>query len=235
MPLRAKLLFLATTFLLVASFVLAREIHALPGVDDLPVRLAARMDASPHATWLPLSLISLNLQTAVVLSEDSEFYSHHGLAYGEIEAAFFEDLRTHRYARGGSTITQQVVRTLYLTPDKSIERKIREAMLARRLEQTVSKDRILEIYLNIADWGDGITGAQEASRFYFQKNAGDLDWPEAAMLAAILRNPHRYNPYKNPEAARRLRDGVLARLLEAKDIAPGEFWRATREPVPRGR
>jgi membrane peptidoglycan carboxypeptidase len=160
----------------------------------------------------------------VIVSEDWSFYRHRGLDYNEVWAAILADLRVRRFRRGGSTITQQVAKNLFLTPEPSLRRKLREAILARRLEQALSKDEILEAYLNVANWGDGIVGAEPAAQFYFCKPASSLDWAESATLAAILPDPHRLNPLKAPEEAMRLRQIVLMRLLVNKDMTPEEYY-----------
>lgn len=128
--------------------------------------------------------------------------------------------------RGGSTITQQVAKNLFLSPEKTLRRKVREALLAWQLERTLTKQQILEIYLNIADWGDGITGAEAASRLYFAKSAEGLTWTEAALLAGMLPNPHRITPFRAPEQALQQRHQVLLKLLFYQELSPEEFHEA---------
>jgi monofunctional biosynthetic peptidoglycan transglycosylase len=208
----------------------AWECRGLPGERELRSQIFARYHPTGRSTWVPLWGISPKLQTAVVSWEDPRFYSHHGLDYDEIRRAFFIDLRSGRYSRGGSTITQQVVKNLFLSQEKTLRRKIREAVLAKRLERVLAKNEILEIYLNIADWGDGINGAEAASRNYFHKEAADVSWGEAAVLAAMLANPHLYNPLKSPISVQRRRDAVLAGLLDSHELTEQEYQHYVSRP-----
>ena len=144
--------------------------------------------------WVPLSRISRNLQRAVVISEDDKFWDHRGFDYDAIVMAFEENIRSKTFALGASTITQQLAKNLFLSPSKNPVRKIKEALLTWRLERALSKRRILELYLNIAEWGDGVFGAEQASRQYFGKSARFLTPSEAARLAAVLPNPLKYSP-----------------------------------------
>ena len=144
--------------------------------------------------WVPLSRISRNLQRAVVISEDDKFWDHRGFDYDAIVMAFEENIRSKTFALGASTITQQLAKNLFLSPSKNPVRKIKEALLTWRLERTLSKRRILEFYLNIVEWGDGVFGAEQASRQYFGKSARFLTPSEAARLAAVLPNPLKYSP-----------------------------------------
>ncbi|ACF45326.1 MAG: monofunctional biosynthetic peptidoglycan transglycosylase [Prosthecochloris sp.] len=144
--------------------------------------------------WVPLSRISRNLQRAVVISEDDKFWDHRGFDYDAIVMAFEENIRSKTFALGASTITQQLAKNLFLSPSKNPVRKIKEALLTWRLERALSKRRILELYLNIAEWGDGVFGAEQASRHYFGKSARFLTPSQAARLAAVLPNPLKYSP-----------------------------------------
>ncbi len=209
---------------------LVREVRSLPPVSELPQRLAARYAAAGATTWLPLEAISPRLQTAVIVWEDPAFYHHHGINLAAIRRAFFANLRAGAYERGGSTITQQIAKNLFLSRERTLRRKLREAILAWRLEGALSKEQILEIYLNIAEWGEGIAGAEAASRFYFGKSAADLSWAEAALLAGILPNPHRFNPLRAPLEAMRLRQVVLLKLLDSGQITPQEYKEAASTP-----
>ncbi len=144
--------------------------------------------------WAPLSEISQNLQMAVIAAEDDTFFRHEGINYKAAWEAFKEDLKKKRYARGGSTITQQLVKNVFLTNEKTITRKLKEFILARRVEEILSKRRILELYLNEVEWGPGVYGAEAASRYYFDKHATELTVAEGAMLASMLVNPQRFDP-----------------------------------------
>jgi membrane peptidoglycan carboxypeptidase len=140
--------------------------------------------------------------------------------------SLFDNLREGRYARGASTITQQVVRNRLLGLEKTLRRKVRELILARRLERVMTKDQILTVYLDVAEWGDGIAGTEAASRRYVGKSAARLDWPEAALLAGILPSPRTRNPCVNATGAREARHSVLAKLLEYGHLTQDEFRRA---------
>jgi membrane peptidoglycan carboxypeptidase len=174
-----------------------------------------------------------------VLWEDPAFYHHSGLDYPEIARAAWTDLHTASYRRGASTITQQVAKNIFLGPEKTLRRKVREAILAERLERALPKDEILTVYLKIAGWGDGIVGAEAASQRYFGKSASDLNWAEAAQLAAILPSPRLWNPCKNPARAKEARREALAKLLSSQSLSQQEFEaaeftpRSTLEPGSR--
>lgn len=144
--------------------------------------------------WVPLSAVSPALVSAVLIGEDDKFYAHEGFDFEAMSEAMEKNINRGRIAAGGSTITQQLAKNLFLTPDKSPMRKIKEAILAWRLERNLKKRRILELYLNVAEWGEGVFGIEAASRKYFGKPARDLDARQAARLAAVLPNPIRFNP-----------------------------------------
>jgi len=145
-------------------------------------------------TWVPLSSVSPYLIKAVLISEDDKFWSHEGFDYEAIKKAIEKDIKAGKFKFGGSTISQQLVKNLYLSPTKSPLRKLREAIITWRMEKVLSKRRILTIYLNIAEWGDGIFGIEAAARHYFGKSASELSPEESASLAAVLPNPRKYNP-----------------------------------------
>jgi len=151
--------------------------------------------------WVPLSRISPYLSNAVIISEDDKFWQHEGFDWQAIKEAYERNRVRKKIRFGGSTISQQLAKNLFLSPSRSLVRKAREAILTWRLERTLSKKRILEIYLNVAEWGDGIFGAEAAASYYFQAHASDLTPDEAARLAAILPIPRRYtlNKIRNSE------------------------------------
>ncbi len=144
--------------------------------------------------WVSFSKVSRYLVKAVLIAEDDKFWAHEGFDYEAIQKALEKDLKAKKFKFGGSTITQQLARNLYLSPEKSLTRKISEAVITRRMEKVLSKKRILELYLNTAEWGDGIFGAEAASKHYYGKSSSDLTPEEAARLASVLPNPRRYNP-----------------------------------------
>jgi monofunctional biosynthetic peptidoglycan transglycosylase len=149
-------------------------------------------------SWVPLSRVSRHLVHAVLSSEDQKFFGHQGVDWDAIEKAAQEDRKQGRFTRGGSTITQQLAKNLYFTTHKSVVRKLRELIVARWLEDDLTKRRILELYLNVIEWGDGVYGAEAAAQRYFGKPASALDADEAAGLAAMIPNPRRINPRVDP-------------------------------------
>jgi monofunctional biosynthetic peptidoglycan transglycosylase len=144
--------------------------------------------------WVPLGSISPDLVKAVIVDEDASFYAHRGFDLHEIRESLGKDWREKRFARGASTITQQLVKNLYFGTKKTVRRKLFEAITAYRLERTLSKDRILELYLNVIEWGDGVYGAEAASRRYFGVGAGDLTARQAALLASSIPSPRKMDP-----------------------------------------
>lgn len=147
--------------------------------------------------WVPLSKISPYLVKAVLIAEDDKFWTHRGFDYEAIQKALEKDLRAKRLKWGGSTITQQLARNLYLSPEKSLIRKALEAWIAWRMEQVLGKTRILELYLNVVEFGEGIFGAEAAAQHYFGKPSIALSPEEATRLASILPNPRKYKPTGN--------------------------------------
>lgn len=149
-------------------------------------------------TYVPLSKISDNIKLAVIVSEDASFFDHDGIDWDEFEASLEKNLKKGKLSRGGSTISMQVSKNLFLSLSKNPLRKIREFFIATELEKQLSKKRILEIYLNIAEWGpNGIFGIEAASQFHFKKPASALNREESARLAAILPNPIKYSPHNS--------------------------------------
>jgi monofunctional biosynthetic peptidoglycan transglycosylase len=144
--------------------------------------------------WLAYGRISSNLTRAVLVAEDDLFWQHEGLDLDQLQESLALDWARGRFTRGGSTITQQLAKNLYLSPSKNPMRKLRELLIARRLEAELKKARILELYLNVIEWGDGIYGAEAASRAYFGVGASDVSPDQAALLAAAIVNPRLLNP-----------------------------------------
>jgi monofunctional biosynthetic peptidoglycan transglycosylase len=173
-------------------------------------------------TWVPLSRISPHLQKAVVISEDDAFWAHEGFDINAIKSAVETDIRERRFKFGASTITQQLAKNLYLSPSKNPARKIAEAILTRRIEKALTKRRILEIYLNIVEWGDGVFGAEAAAMRYFGKPASALSPEEAARLAVILPSPLKLNPLKDSGYVPKRVRAILGALAKRGDIESGE-------------
>ena len=158
-------------------------------------------------TWVPLTRISPHLKKAVLAAEDASFYRHHGFDWEGLREALTRNWEKGKLQRGGSTITQQLAKNLYLSPEKSLLRKAHEALLTWRLELALPKKRILELYLNVAEWGAGVFGAEAAARHHFGKSVAELTEEEAALLAAILPSPRRYDPIRlTPYLSRRQED-----------------------------
>lgn len=203
----------------------------LPTVSELRQLQSQRMQEGLN--WVPLSEISPRLQAAALVSEDVAFYQHRGFNFVELGSALVEDIHAGCYRRGGSTITQQVAKCLLSTHEKTLRRKLKEAILAHRLEQAFSKDEILEIYLNLADWGDGAEGAGAAARLYLDKSVANLTWADAALLVGMLPNPRRFSPAQSCDQALRRRDTVLAKLQANGDISSREFAQALMAECPQ--
>lgn len=144
--------------------------------------------------WRPLGKISRYLRAAVIYAEDANFYTHDGVDWRALELAFDKNLETGELSVGGSTITQQLAKNLYLSPSRSLVRKAREMLIAFSLEDHLTKQRILELYLNCAEWGDGVFGAEAAARHWFGHSAQSLTPSEAARLAIALPNPFTRDP-----------------------------------------
>jgi len=145
--------------------------------------------------WVPLSQVSPYLIKAVLIAEDDKFWSHEGFDYEAMQKAMEKDIKAGKFKAGGSTISQQLAKNLYLSPSKNPLRKIAEAIITWRIENVLTKRRILELYLNVVEWGDGgIFGIEAAANRYYGKSASSLTPEEAARLATVLPNPKRYNP-----------------------------------------
>lgn len=159
--------------------------------------------------WTPLSKIAPELQRAVIAAEDASFFVHEGFDWEGIRDAALYNLEAGELKRGGSTITQQLAKNLYLSSERSLFRKGREALITRSLEHRLTKTRILELYLNVAEWGRGVYGAEAAARHHFGKSASDLTADEAAWLAAILPSPQRYDPLRKTTFLTRRHERIL--------------------------
>lgn len=181
--------------------------------------------------WVPIANINHIVIQAVVIAEDDTFFEHKGVNYKATREALFHDLQKRRFARGGSTITQQMIKNVFLSKEKTISRKLREYVLATRAEEILTKQQILQIYLNEVEWGDNIYGIEAASRFYLDKHASELTPAEAALLAGMLPNPRYYNPIKRPEKARARQERVLFNMQQAKIITPEEYNAALAAPL----
>jgi len=181
--------------------------------------------------YVPLVQIPDNLRYAVLAVEDAKFYRHEGLDYQGIIRAFIKDLASASFKEGGSTITQQLAKMMLLSPEKSLARKLREAVLAKKMEEELTKDKILELYLNKTYFGHGAYGVEMASRAYFGKSVGDVSLGEAAMLAGLLKSPALLSPYKDMEKARDRQSVVLKRMVDEGFISQGRADRARSRQI----
>ena len=200
--------------------------HVLWYVDHNP-RMTSFMDRGldqlrerdPHAKlqqqWVPYSRISLNLKAAVVTSEDARFMTHHGFDWQGIQYALQKNLKKDRLVAGGSTISQQLAKNLLLSPDRSFLRKGEEAIITVMLETVLGKRRILEIYLNVIQWGQGIYGAEAAARHYFHTPAARLSVWQSATLAAMIPDPAWYENHRYGRGYRRRVANVLDYIRDA--------------------
>jgi monofunctional biosynthetic peptidoglycan transglycosylase len=170
-------------------------------------------------TWTPYAAISANLKRAVLVAEDISFFSHHGFELKQLQNAMEEALREGEMPRGASTITQQLAKNLWLSSSRNPLRKVREAALTWQLERALPKRRILELYLNVAEFGPGIYGAGAASQRYFGKAAADLEPREAAALAAGLPQPRSWHPGSASPVYQRRVTSILNRMDKAAFLA----------------
>lgn len=216
-----------------AALAAAAYLAWLPDVSELKARnptttrytaiYARRMarqgqKAGTAMRWVPLADISPHLVRAVLIAEDDRFWRHRGVDWSQVRQAYLEGRRGGR-RRGASTVSQQLARNLYLSPEKTWGRKLKEVLIARHLERTLGKERVLEIYLNVVEWGEGVFGAEAAARTYYHKPASDLTPEEAVGLAAALPSPYDRNPSVEPdERLVKLRGVYLERLM--KEIGP---------------
>ena len=199
---------------------------ALMELRDQEYRQKGGMISRQHI-WVPDGAISEHLKKAVLISEDASFFSHAGVDVKELQEALKKDWETGRFARGGSTITMQLAKNLYLDPAKNPLRKAKEIVIAWQLEQALSKRRILEIYLNVVEWGRNIYGAEAAARHYFAKSAANLDIDEAATLAALLPSPRNVHE-RNVTDRRNL---ILRRMAGVGYASGDELSRARQAPL----
>lgn len=179
--------------------------------------------------WTPIASVPASLKKAVIAAEDANFYAHEGVDYEAIKEAIKTDIQKGRFVRGGSTITQQLAKNLFLSREKTVSRKIKEYVLARRIDDRLSKSRILELYLNLAELGPMVYGVGHASRYYFGKPVDALTVRESAFLASMLPGPKVYNPYRNLDRVIGRSDRILRRMAAAHMINEEEYRAALAE------
>lgn len=199
----------------------------------LPTKI--KLQKNPPSGWVRISDIPKPAMGAVVVSEDWAFFSHDGFDANQLKEAIKEDIADRRFARGASTITMQVVKNVFLSQEKTLYRKAKEFILAIRLDQRVSKRKILEVYFNIAEWGDGIFGIGPAAQRYFGKSPSELSPKEGAFLAMLLPSPKRYSQSfrdgrLTPYAAKTIRS-ILDKAAQAHYITEDERDAENKTPL----
>jgi penicillin-binding protein 1A len=235
----------ALTFLLVPQLAAIgsanRGVAGPVNLDALPQRsliydskgnVEATLFADQNRSSVPLSQVPHTVQAAVLAVEDENFYSHKGINLRATIRALFTNVSSGEVQQGGSTITMQLIKNSLPAPKRDLERKTQEAVLAWRLEKVMSKAQILERYLNTVYFGNGAYGVQAAAEVYFGKNVSDLDWPEAALLASMIRDPRDYDPFTNPALAIERRHLALQRLVDTGNLSQGEADLYNFTPLP---
>lgn len=213
------------------SYVPAETTH----IYDLKGRLLTSLHDEANREVVPLNKISPNLKRAVMAIEDSHFYQHHGINPGGVMRALAANLEANQTVEGGSTLTMQLVKNLFLSPKRALSRKAAEAVLSIRLEQIFTKDQIMELYLNQVYWGHNLYGVETAAQSYFNKSAADLNLAEAAMMAGIIQAPEEYSPFSNYKLAKQRQATVLDRMVRLKWITPEEAQAAREQSLLVGR
>lgn len=229
-------LFLAVAIDTIAGSPSAAEIRAMGHMPTATV-VFDRHDKAAFTVFqerrheIPLAAISPNVVNAVLAIEDQRFYKHRGIDIWRIAGSVWANVRSGEFDQGGSTITQQLARLSFLTPDKKIRRKLKEIYLALRIEQIYSKDEILEMYLNKVYFGAGLHGVEAAARGYFNKSASDLPVDEASLVAGLIQSPSAYNPAVHPERATNRRAIVLNQMAGAEMISADTAREMAAKPL----
>jgi len=180
---------------------------------------------------VPINKMPKHLINAFLAAEDAKFFEHEGISYTSIFRALYKDLMAGKIVQGGSTITQQVAKSFFLTPERKLSRKIREAIMAFRIEKNLDKEEILNLYLNQIYFGNGAYGVQTAAETYFGKDVSELDIAESALLAGLPKAPSKYSPYSNLELSKKRQEFIIGRMLEEKFITSEAAQRAVKEPL----
>ncbi|HAF95416.1 MAG: hypothetical protein A2X34_00925 [Elusimicrobia bacterium GWC2_51_8] len=231
--------------IIAASLMMHKIVSDIPSIDkldeytpslatyvyDVNNQIIAEFSVEKRAI-LPLSKIPVDMQNAVIAMEDQNFFRHWGISPRGILRALLRDLLHRRSAQGGSTLTQQLSRGIFLKPEKTITRKVKEIFLALQIERNFSKPEILQMYLNQIYLGNGVYGVQSASKLYFGKDVTEMTLPECALLAGVIPSPERFSPFNNPEKAKQRRQLVLQRMLAEKYITSEEVAEALKVPIP---
>ncbi|HBG04120.1 MAG: transglycosylase [Geobacteraceae bacterium GWC2_58_44] len=245
-----KYLWWGTGAVVVYLVYLAVSLYLLPPVDQLKdrrVNLTIQVkdwhgDYHPlvvgprNRYWTPSASIPSEMKWAVILAEDASFYKHEGIDVKAIKAAIAYDLEKKSFARGASTITQQVAKNLFLSREKTLTRKAKELYLAKRMEQELTKGRIIELYLNVIELGPMVYGIGHGAQYYFGKSAASLSPRECAFLAAMLPGPRvAYNPYKNLGKVLKRSNMILKLLAKKGVLSTAEYRMALAEAPNVGR
>ena len=204
-------------------------------VYDIKGKLLASIHGEANREVVPLDKIAPDLKRAVLASEDSHFYLHYGINPGGVARAFLVNWNRGSVVEGGSTITMQLVKNVFLSRDRKFSRKVAEAVLAVRLEQILTKNQILEMYLNQVYWGHNNYGIHTAARSYFGKSSANLSLAESAMMAGIIQAPEQYSPFVNMKRAKQKQEIVLTRMRELGWITPQEEANARDEKIKLGK
>ena len=202
---------------------------------DIKGKVLASIHGEANREVVPLDKISPDMKRAVMAIEDSHFYYHHGINFSSVGRAVLVNWQRGSVAEGGSTLTMQLVKNIFLSQQRKFSRKVAEAVLAIRLEQILTKDQILEMYLNQVYWGHNNYGVQTAARTYFGKPAADLNLAESAMMAGMIQAPTSYSPFVNMKLAKQRQEIVLARMRELGWITPQQEAAARQEKIKLGK
>ncbi len=202
---------------------------------DMKGKMLASIHGEANREVVPLNNISPHLKRAVIAIEDSYFYSHQGVNGGAIARATLANFTTGRTVEGGSTLTMQLVKNLFLSPKRAFSRKVAEAVLSLRIEQIFKKDQILEMYLNQIYWGHNNYGAQTAARSYFNKDAANLNLAESSMMAGLIQSPEDLSPFVSMKKAKARQSDVLNRMRELGWITADEESAARKQPIKLGK
>jgi len=243
-----KLIALSALLALIVGGYVAYTLATLPDVSELKTKnptTTALMEqraaekgvkVRPLRTWVSYNGISPHLRNAVLVAEDGAFFQHSGVDLNELKEAVKKNWREGRFARGASTITQQLAKNLYLSTSKNPLRKFRELFIAQDLEKSLGKQRIFEIYLNVIEWGDGIYGIGPAAQSYFGKSAGALRPEEATVLAAMIPSPRSYSPSKGvTKYLEKQKNELLHRLVLYHYLTQSEYDEAKSRSVTFGK
>ncbi|HEX7454694.1 MAG TPA: monofunctional biosynthetic peptidoglycan transglycosylase [Gallionella sp.] len=185
----------------------------------METRLEAMQDLNPDAElqhqWVPYAKISNNLKRALIASEDAKFVDHEGFDWEGIQKAYEKNMKKGKIVAGGSTISQQLAKNLFLSTKRTPWRKGEEAIITVMLEAVMDKRRILEIYLNVIEWGNGVFGAEAAARHYYRTSASQLSAAQAAKLAAMVPNPRYYDSHRDARGLQRKTGIILGRMNDS--------------------